>query len=335
MRKMWKALAVAAGLMGAALTSATAHAATLTIGYIPILAAAPLFVIDTEGWAKQAGVDLKLIKFEAGPAAIQALAAGQIDGIYAGVGPVLVARGSGVGVSVVANNSVEELALVARGGLADTAQQTPGAAAILKYAADTGRKVRIATQPAGSVPDTVLRYWIAKVAKLPADKIDVIPMGIEKTQQALLANVIDAAMIREPSITIIHNQDPKAVVLALGGQMFPNQPGTVIAFRDDVIAKEKDAIGTLVKLQIKAVDLVKSNPAQAAQDANQYIGKGLVDPATLQKALTSPSSKFTADPHAIVDATTKMQAFQKELGIAVSPVPTAQGFNFTFYDAAK
>ena len=51
--------------------------------------------------------------------------------------------------------------------------------------------------------------------------------------------------------------------------------------------------------------------------------------------MVSPSSKFVADPHAIVEATRKMQAFQGELGIAGSAVPAEQGFDFSFYDGAR
>ena len=146
---------------------------------------------------------------------------------YAGIGPVLVARGSGVPVSVVATSAVEELALVARGDLAEYRRTMPGAQAIDRLWADKKRKVRIATQPSGSVPDTVLRYWLNKIAKIDPSHVELVSMGIENTQQALLANAIDAAMIREPTIAIIQEQDPKSAVVALGGEMFPNQPGTV------------------------------------------------------------------------------------------------------------
>jgi NitT/TauT family transport system substrate-binding protein len=307
----------------------------LEVGYIPILASTPLFIIQAEGWAQKEGLDLHLTKFEAGTAAIQALAAGKVDVIYAGIGPVLVARGGGVPVSVVAASAVEELALVARGDLAEYRRTLPAAQAIEKLWSDKKRKVRIATQPPGSVPDTVLRYWLMKVAKINADNVELVSMGIENTQQALLANAIDAAMIREPTITIIQDQDPKAAVLALGDAMFPTQPGTVVAVRGPIIAEHRDAVAKLVHLQVQAVDLIHHDSARAARDAHEFIGKGLIELPVLERAIVSPSSKFVADPHSIVEATQRMLSFQSELGIAGTTVPVGQGFDFSFFDSSN
>jgi len=51
-----------------ALTATPARAqATLEVAYIPIMPMAQLFVMEGEGWAKEAGLDLKLIKFDSKP----------------------------------------------------------------------------------------------------------------------------------------------------------------------------------------------------------------------------------------------------------------------------
>ena len=304
------------------------------IGYIPILAATPLLIIDAEGWAKEAGLDLKLTRFESGPAAIQALAAGRVDVIYAGIGPVLVAKGGDLDMAVIANSAVEELALVGRGDLAQAAKGRSGKEAIDALFAKTGRKVRISTQPPGSVPDTVLRYWLWKVAKVDPVKVDLISMGIEKTQQALMAGAVDAAMIREPTITVIRDLDPQAAVLAQGGEMFPNQPGTVVTAGGAFLKKHSEAAAALVRLHLRASDLIASDRNRAARDAHDYIGKGLVELSVTERAMASPSSKFTADPHAIVAATERMEAFQQEQGHLDKIIPAAQVFDFSFYDAA-
>ena len=70
---------------------------------------------------------------------------------------LLVAKGGGNDVVVIANSAVEELALIGRGDLANIAKGRSGKAAIDAFFAEKGRKVRISTQPPGSVPDTVLR----------------------------------------------------------------------------------------------------------------------------------------------------------------------------------
>ncbi|WP_448190827.1 ABC transporter substrate-binding protein [Azospirillum sp. sgz301742] len=332
-----RALALAFAAVAAFTTPArAADPVTLRIGYIPILAAAPLFVLTGEGWATQEGLDVKLTRFVDGPAAIQALAAGQVEMIYAGVAPVIVARSKGVDVSVIANSGIEELVLVARGPLAKLAKDKPAAEAVKELAATAGRKVKFGTQPAGSVPDTVLRHWLFKVAKLDPAIVEIVPMGIEKTQQALMAGALDAADIREPTITIVKNTDPAAAILALGGEMFPGQPGTVVAARGEVLRQHTDAVGRFVAIHKRAVDVVTKDPKRAAALSNEHLGKGLVEPAVLEAALTSPASKFTADPHTIVEAVKRMQAFQQETGSAQgNSAAVEEAFDFRFYDAAK
>ena len=49
------------------------------VGYVPVIGAAPLFVMTGAGWSREAGLDLALTKFESGPPAIQALASGDIS----------------------------------------------------------------------------------------------------------------------------------------------------------------------------------------------------------------------------------------------------------------
>lgn len=332
-----RALALAFAALAAFATPVrAADPVKLEVGYIPILAAAPLFVLTGEGWARQEGLNVRLTRFVDGPAAIQALAAGQIDMIYAGVAPVIVARSKGVDVSVIANSGIEELVLVARGPLAKLAREKPAAEAVAALAAATGRKVKFGTQPAGSVPDTVLRHWLFKVAKLDPAIVEIVPMGIEKTQQALMAGALDAADIREPTITIVRRTDPQAHIMALGGEMFPGQPGTVVAARGEVLKKHEDAIRRFVKIHARAVDTVTKDPKRAALLSNEHLGKGMIEPEVLEEALRSPASKFNADPRTIVEAVKRMQVFQLEIGTAQGGgAPVDEAFDYRFIDAAK
>lgn len=334
MKTRLAALVVAAAAL--ATPARAADPVKLEVGYIPILAAAPLFVMQGEGWSKQDGIELKLTRFESGPAAIQALAAGQIDVMYAGVAPVIVARSKGVDVSVIANSAVEENAMVGRGTLAKLTKDKPPAEAFKAFAEANGRKVKVGTQPPGSVPDTITKHWLFKVAKIDPAHVEIVPMGIEKTQQALLAGALDAAAIREPTITIVRKADPAIALLALGGETFPNQPGTVVAARGEVLRKHEEAMKRFVALHVRAVDLVNKDAKRAAALSNEHLGKGLVEPEVLEEALKSPATKITADPHAIVAPVKAMQAYQVEIGTAEpSTAPVEDAFDFRFYDAAK
>src|SRR3954447_2437272 len=74
---------------------------SVRVGYVPVIGASSLYVIDRAGWAKEAGLELKLVRFDSGPSAIQALASGTLDMLAIGVAPVAVARSRGLDVKVV------------------------------------------------------------------------------------------------------------------------------------------------------------------------------------------------------------------------------------------
>lgn len=305
------------------------------VGVIPIVGAAPIFVASGEGWLKQAGLDPRFTTFESGPNMIQALASGTIDVYVAGVAPLAVARTKGVDVKVVAATAIEEMVTVASPKLAAyfTAGATP-AQALAAFRAKEGKAPRFATQPPGSVPNTTLQHWLWEVSKAAKGDAEIVAMGIDATQQAVLAGAVDGASIREPALTIVQSRNPGIRLVATGGEMFPQQPGTVVAVSGAFLAKNPDGVQRLVDALVKATDLLKSDPDRAAPHVEAALGKGITDLATIRKSLTSPASRFVADPRLIVDATAKMQTYQVSIGTLDKEVPLDGLFEPRFFEAA-
>ena len=115
--------AAAFALPGALALSPLASAqtpVTLRVGYIPIIPMTQLFIMEGEGWTRQAGIDLKLTQFSSGPAMVQALASGSLDVVYVGIGPAMVARSRGIDIKVLASNIIDQVAFIGRGPFAET-----------------------------------------------------------------------------------------------------------------------------------------------------------------------------------------------------------------------
>jgi NitT/TauT family transport system substrate-binding protein len=329
------AAGAAASFAPGLLTSARA-AQTLRVGIIPILGASPVIVLDKEGWAKQAGLDLKITTFESGPLMIQALASGTLDVYVAGVAPLGVARSKGIDVRVVAATAVEEMTVAAGPKLAPYFKEGVKAADALKaYRAATGKAARFATQPPGSVPHTTLVHWLQEVTKSDKADYEIVPMGIDATQNALLSGAVDGATIREPTDTIVQQRNKAIKIVALGGEMFTDQPGTVLAVSGDFMKKNPQGVQALVDGVVRAIDLIHNDPKKAAPGIEAALGKGLIDTDTIVAALKSPASKFAANPMQIVDATKKMQAFQVSIGTLDKDVPLEGLFDPSFYEKAK
>lgn len=317
-------------------TFAQSPSTKLRIGFIPVLGASQIFVAEREGWLKAAGLDATFTTFESGPNMIQALASGTIDVYVAGVAPLAVARSRGIDVKVVAATAVEEMTFVATPKLARFFE--PGvspARAFARYRASVGTPARLATQPAGSVPNTTLQHWLWEVGKVDKADVTIVPMGIDATQQAVLVGAVEGATVREPAVTIVRAKDPGIALLALGGEMFPNQPGTVVAVSAAFLAKNPAQAQSFVDALVRATDLLKGDPKRAAPHIEAALGKGIVDTATIEKALASPATKFVVDPRSIVEATAALQRYQVVLGSLDKELPLDGLFDPRWFLATK
>lgn len=324
-----------AGLLCIAPAQAQTAPILMRIGVIPVIGASPIFVASGEGWLKEAGLSPSFTTFESGPNMIQALASGTIDVYVAGVAPLAVARTKNIDVRVVASTAVEEMVFVAGPKLAPFfAGGASKAEAFAQFKAKEGRPARLATQPLGSVPNTTLQHWLWQVAKADKANAEVVSMGIDATQQAILAGAVDGASIREPALTIVQGRNPAITLIANGAEMFPDQPGTVVGVYGAYADRNPGAVESLVRSLIRADTLLKSDPSKAAPHVLAALGKGIVDLATIQKALTSPAAKFTVDPRAIVVATKAMQAYQVSIGALEKDVPLDGLFDSRYYEKA-
>lgn len=324
--------AIVCALAAPATRAQTPPSVPVRIGFIPVLGASPVFVADREGWLKNAGLAPSFTTFESGPNMIQALASGTIDVYVAGVAPLAVARARGIDVRVVAATAIEEMTFIATPKLAR--HFAPGIApaeAFKRYRAANGGPARLATQPAGSVPNTTLQHWLWQVGKVDKADVAIVPMGIDATQQAVLVGAVEGATVREPAVTIVQGRDPGIKLVALGGAMFPNQPGTVVAVTAAFIERHPEQAQGFVNALVRATKLIQEQPDRAAPAIEAALGKGIVDLATIKRALASPASKFVTDPRAIIDATAAMQRYQVTLGSLDKELPLDGLFELRFF----
>ncbi len=320
-------------------STSTALAATppkVRIGYLPVLGSAQLFIIDGEGWAKRDGLNLKLIKFQTGTVMIQALASGQLDAYIAGVAPLLLARSHGIDITIVAALATEELSIIGRGALVrELAKNSDLKTAIAAFSAANRRKPKIAAQPYGSVPDLFLRYWLTQVEHIDLHTVDIVGVGIEASQQAFVGGAVDAAIVRQPALTLIEDRDQTAKVIATGAQIFKNQPGSVLGIYQLDRPGHRKLAETLVGLIKRATVFIKSDPKKAAIPIHRELGAGIIPLDVIDRALTASASRFESDPSLILDSTATMQDYQVKLGLLKAPVPLDKAFDLSIFRDAR
>lgn len=309
-------LAATAGLLagGPALPQGKA-AVPVRIGYVPVIGAAPLFVMAGAGWTREAGLEAALTKFESGPPAIQALASGTLDVLFVGIAPVAVARSRGLPVRVVAASGIGGNGFAVQAPLGAAFEAAGGRAreAFARFRETSGRPAKLATLPAGGTPTVALRYWLRREEVDPSD-VQIVPMGIEAVQGAMLSGAVDGATVLEPSLTLVQGRNPKIRTIAYSAEMFPNLPGVVVAVTDGFAAREPAAVESLVRLAIRARQLILERPAEAAPHVQAVLAGGLVGVQVYEAALRSKAVTFVVDPRLIVEATKASLAFEVEIG---------------------
>jgi len=303
------------------------------IGYMPILPDAQLFVNLENGRLDKAGIEADLVSFQNGPAMVQALASGQLDIAYFGIGPTMVARGKGADIRVVAANIVEQISFVALAPLAGYFESGPADTAFARFAEAEGRKAKISTFPIGSVPQTVFDYWRINTLGIDDSALQMVYQGASQVQQSLLTGAVDGAAILEPVVSIVQSRNEAARVIASGGELFENQPGAVMAVRADYLKAHPDVVERLVAAQIDATRALNAGDKAAVSAVAKYVGGGRLPRKIIETAVAHSKGHFVADPHRIIDATKRMYEFQRAQGTLTGNLDIGALFDTSFFDA--
>lgn len=314
-----------------------AQAAQLRIGYVPVIGASALFVLDGDGSARKAGLDLKLSKFDSGPNAIQAFASGTLDILAVGVAPVAVARARGLEASVIAAAAVGGAAFVAGPALAKAFAENGNdpAKAFAAFKTATGRRAKLGTLPPGGVPTVALHHWLRKIGKVDPAEVEIVQMGIEVVQQAMLTGAIDGGTLLEPSVTLVTERDPRIKRIVNSPEMFPDIPGVVVAASGTLLKNQPDLAERFLGLFLRATQQILSEPAKVAPYVLAALGGGLVAEETIARALVSPAVRFVNNPADIRKATEELLAYQVELGDFQRAPPIDGLFDQAFFDRAR
>ncbi len=165
----------------------------LRVGYFPNITHAQAVVGVADGTFRRAlgeSVELQARVFNAGPSAIEALFAGQIDLTYVGPNPAIngYVRSNGEALRIVAGATSGGAVLVVR---ADSPIRTP---------ADFRGK-RIASPQLGNTQDVALRRWLQQQGLQPRERggaTEVMPVANPDILTLFQKKELDAAWVPEP-----------------------------------------------------------------------------------------------------------------------------------------
>jgi NitT/TauT family transport system substrate-binding protein len=242
--------------------------------------------------------------FNAGPALIEALFAGEVDIGYIGPGPVLSAheKSRGEGVRVIAGAAANGVVIVARKG-----------SGIESMKDLSGKK--IATPQVGNTQDIAAKRYMKEVLKQP-DTNNVLPVPNAEQSGMMSRGQIDAAWAPEPwGARLVAEAD--GVVIAEEKDLWPNKEFslTVVITTPEFLKDHPDVVSKMLgvhrKWTAKLIEDPKSLEGPLGDAIFKLTQKRLPE-GVLAAAL--PRVKFTNDP--LEETFTIMGQWAADLGVA-------------------
>ena len=199
------------------------------IGYLPTDHDAALFVANSTGMFKDAGLEVELYEYNNGGDLMSAMASGDLDVGYVGITPVIYSISKEVPVKIVAGTQNEGSGLVAH---------SPSVKSISDLKCKT-----IATPGESSIQSVLLKYDLKKNGMSMSD-IESPTMKVSSMNDALKTDSIDGMVSYEPYVTIskeINNQ----TLVESSGEILPDHPCCVVVMSDKFLSGHSDKVSKI------------------------------------------------------------------------------------------
>jgi NitT/TauT family transport system substrate-binding protein len=261
----------AAALMLTLVSNAPAQNAPVVIraGHFPNITHSQAVIAQANGWfakamAPEAKVDWKI--FNAGPFAIEAIFAGELDLTYIGPNPAITGyvRSQGQALRIVAGATSGGAALIVR---ADSGIQKP----------EDFHGKKVASPQLGNTQDVALRAWLQSHKMLPREKggdVQVIPIANADQLTLFLKKEIDAAWAPEPWASRLI-REANGRLFFDERQLWPNGQfvTTHLIVRTEFLRQHRNIVKKWVRAHVDLTDWIVKNLPEAKRILNQEIQK--------------------------------------------------------------
>ncbi|WP_417218281.1 ABC transporter substrate-binding protein [Arthrobacter sp.] len=290
------------GDSGGADGSADGSLTKVTVGVIPIVDTAPIWLGDQEGFFADEGLDLDIQTASGGAAIIPGVQSGSYDFAFSNLVSLMVANDKGLDMKVVANGNSTT------GTDHDFSAVVVSKDSKIKSPKDlAGQKVSV--NNLSNIGDTTIKSVVEKDGGDP-DSINFVEVGFPDAPAALDNGVVDAAWILDPFLTqavddgarVISNNftdfDPQLDISAYFTSQsaidknpelaakFQRAMDKSLEFSEQNPDKVRDIVGTYTKIDAetrKELILPKFR-VEMNRDAAQKLGDSAVKYGTLSKA---------------------------------------------------
>lgn len=242
---------------------------TMHVGYFPNITHSQAAIGIADGTFQHvlgSQVKLEAKLFNAGPATIEALFAGQIDLAYVGPNPAIngYVKSNGQALRIVAGATSGGAVLVVRGD-----------AGINKPSDFAGKK--IASPQLGNTQDVALRSWLSKQGlrlKERGGDVQVIPVANPDILTLFRKKELDAAWVPEPwGARLVHEGGGR--IFLDERDLWPNRQFTtaLIVVNTKFLKEHPDLVKRWLQAHVELTQRINADPQSAKQKLNSEIGR--------------------------------------------------------------
>jgi len=236
---------------------------TVKIGYLPTDHDAALFVANSTGMFKNAGLNVELYEYNNGGDLMSAMASGELDVGYVGITPVISSMSKGVPVRIVAGAQNEGSGLLS-------------SSSSVKSVSDLKGKV-VATPGESSIQNVLLKYDLKKHGLSTSD-VQSPSMKVSSMNDALKTGSIDAMLTYEPYVTIsnkINNQN----LVESSADILSDHPCCVVVMNEKFLSNNHNKAKKIIDIHKNATEKIIENPEAMVQ----YLPSHIVPNPELEK----------------------------------------------------
>lgn len=293
----------------------------LNIGYQPSThQIAHMTAMEKGWWAEDLapfGIEeVNEFEFPTGTPEMTAMLAGDLDIAYVGAAPVISALSSGLDAKIVAGVQTQGSNLVLR-------------PEIPYMGPEDLKGLKIATFPAGTIQDTLLRSWLEENDIDPDNDLDILPMGPGDAITAITAGQVDGVFLPHPAPAIIESEGNGVSVMA-SGEMSPDHACCVLVVSGKLIRENPAMVEQIVSTHIKATEYNKDNIDEASAI---FAAKTGWEVEKVDKSLEDWDGEWISDPNLVVDSTVDYTTVQYDLGYIDTPLTKEDIFDLSFFEA--
>lgn len=177
---------------------------TVTVGLIPIVDVAPLYLGQKKGFFSERGLKLEFSGAQGGAAIVPGVASGQFEFGFSNMTSLMIAQSNDVPVKAVANG----IASTGEVGKDFEALTVKGDSPIKSARELEGKKVAINTLK--NINETAVRASVREAGGDP-DKVELVELAFDQMPAALDGGRVDAAMVVEPALATIKSQGGREI----------------------------------------------------------------------------------------------------------------------------